>query len=89
MGHNYIDGIQFKIKIVIVNETYCLIGKNEHTDIILQMDEKEYWKLHNGELKENPCNIFQYLTIEKGKIDFRVQENVKKKNLNRFKLPKI
>ena len=53
------------------------------------MDEKEYWKLHNGELKENPCNIFQYLTIEKGKIGFRVQENVKKKDKNRVKLPKI
>ena len=35
MGHNFIDGIEFKIKIMIANKIYYLIGKNEYTKIVL------------------------------------------------------
>ena len=33
MGHDYIDGVKFKIKLIIANGTFHLIGTNEHTDI--------------------------------------------------------
>lgn len=72
MGHSIIDEVQFKIKIVISEQIYYLIAQNQHTKIVLEMPEEEYWALHYQEFEENPCNIFKYLQIEKGQISFRV-----------------
>ena len=48
MGHDYIDGVEFKIKLIISEGTYYLIAQNEHSKIILEMPEEEYWTLHYG-----------------------------------------
>jgi hypothetical protein len=70
-GVDQIDGIQFKIKIKLSREVYCLMAKNNHTKLLLEMNAKDYLGFHQRELLGNPCNIFKYLMIENNKLRFR------------------
>lgn len=39
------------------------------------MTQKDYMRLHNSELKGNPCNIFKYLEIMGNNVRFRSKDN--------------
>lgn len=37
MGHDFIDEVEFKIKLIISEGIYYLIAQNEHSKIVLEM----------------------------------------------------
>lgn len=47
-GSAKIDGIQFNIIIKVEKGVYRIEGKNEHTQLQLEMEADEYFKLHNS-----------------------------------------
>ena len=42
----------------------------------MQMAQGDYMKLHNHELKGNPCNIFKYLEIIGQNVVFRSKNKI-------------
>jgi hypothetical protein len=69
---DYIDGIQFKIKIKLGRDIYCLLAKNAHTKLMLELSAKEYMRLQEKYLNSNPCNILKYLSIENNLIKLKL-----------------
>jgi hypothetical protein len=68
-GIDYIDSIEFKIKIKLTKTTYYLFGKNSSTKVMMEMSYGDYMKVHLGELRGNPCNIFRLLQIRGDRLD--------------------
>lgn len=75
-GNDEIDGIPFKIKLILGSEYYYLFAKNHEVQIKMQMAQGDYMKLHNHELKGNPCNIFKYLEIIGQNVVFRSKNKI-------------
>lgn len=42
---------------------------------MVEMSYADYMKLHLGELRGNPCNIFRYLMINGNKIHLKLRNN--------------
>lgn len=40
---------------------------------MVEMTYADYMKLHLGELRGNPCNIFRFLAINEGKIQLKLR----------------
>lgn len=49
------------------------------------MSYTDYMRMHLGELKGNPCNIFRYLSIENNKIKLKLKSSPQKKAPNSLK----
>lgn len=58
----FIDGVRFKVKIVL-GEIYCLMAKNTHTKLRVEMARKEYLALSSRLLNHNPCNVLRYMSL--------------------------
>jgi hypothetical protein len=67
-GVDFIDGVQFKIKIKIEAGKYYLMAKNAHAKLMLEMGAQEYMKLHQSLFKGNPCGIFNHLKINDNQL---------------------
>lgn len=59
-----ICGVQFKIKVKLGREKYCLMAKNHFTKMMIEMPASEYLSLNHKLFKGNPTTIFKYLVIE-------------------------
>ena len=53
--------------------------------MMLEMSYTDYMRMHLGELKGNPCNIFRYLSIENNKIKLKLKSSPQKKAPNSLK----
>ena len=82
---DYIDSIEFKVKIKLSRTTYFLFAKNNQIKIMIEMSYSEYMKLNLSELKGNPCNIFPLLRIENNKVKFKLKGSSDKKKFYTFK----
>jgi hypothetical protein len=82
---DYIDNVEFKVKIKLSRTTYFLFAKNNHTKIMIEMSYQEYMKLNLSELKGNPCNIFPLLKMENNKVKFKLKGGLDKKKFYTFK----
>ena len=67
-GIDFIDSMEFKIKIKLTKTHYYLFAKNNHTKLMIEMSYADYMKLHLGELRGNPCCLFKYLQIKGERI---------------------
>lgn len=67
---DYIDGVRFKIKIVL-GEIYCLMAKNTHTKLRVEMSRKEYLALSSRLLSNNPCNVLRHISLGSDQILLR------------------
>ena len=63
-GIETIDSVEFKIKVKLTKTNYFLFAKNNHSKAMVEMSYNDYMKLHLGELRGNPCNIFRYLKLK-------------------------
>jgi hypothetical protein len=59
-----INEVQYKIKVKIGREKYCLMAKNNFTKLLMEMPVREYLSLNNTVFHGNPCAIFKYLVID-------------------------
>ena len=82
---DYIDNIEFKIKIKLSRTTYLLFAKNNHAKIMVEMSYSEYMRLNLAELKGNPCYILQFLKIENNKVKFKLKFGRDKSKFYTFK----
>lgn len=82
-GVDYIQGIQFKIKIKLSKQKYTLLAKNSQTKLMLEMDTPDYMRLHLSLFSSNPCKIFSYLIIQDNKL--KLSQDVGKKQSKSLK----
>lgn len=83
-GVDFIDGVQFKIKVKMDGNRYCLMGKNAHAKVLVEMAVQDYMQLHRGLFKSNPCAIFNYLTLNNNQIEFRIGGRKPPKSLQTY-----
>ena len=70
-GVDFIDGVQFKIKVKLGREKYCLMAKNNFTKMMIEMPTREYMTLNGNLFHGNPCAIFKHLTIEGNRLKLK------------------
>lgn len=83
-GVDFIDGVQFKIRVKIDEQRYCLMGKNAHAKVLVEMAAQEYLQLHRGLFKSNPCGIFNYLTLNNNRLELRIGNRKLPKSLQTY-----
>jgi hypothetical protein len=83
-GVDFIDGVQFKIKVKMNGERYCMMGKNAHAKVLVEMGAQEYMQLHRGLFKNNPCAIFNYLTLNNNRLELRMGTRKPPKSLQTY-----
>ena len=66
-----LDGVQFKIKVKLGREKYCLMAKNNFAKLMIEMPAKEYASLNNNVFHSNPCAIFKHLAIEGNRLKLK------------------
>ena len=60
--------MEYKVKIKLSKTHYHLFAKNHYTKVMIEMSYADYMKLHLGELRGNPCQIFKYLEVRKDRV---------------------
>ncbi len=70
-GVDFIDGVQFKIKVKLGREKYCLMAKNNFAKMMIEMPAREYGALDGNLFRGNPCAIFKHLSIEGNRLKLK------------------
>lgn len=52
-------------------EKYCLMAKNNHAKLLMEMPAKEYIDLNSNLFHDNPCAIFKHLAIEGNRLKLK------------------
>lgn len=60
------------------------MGKNAHAKVLVEMSTQEYMQLHRGLFKNNPCGIFNYLTINNNRLELRIGNRKPPKSLQTY-----
>jgi hypothetical protein len=62
-GVDFIDSVEFKIKIKLTKTHYYLFAKNTHAKVMVEMGVADYTRLQQTHLRGNPCHIFKMLIL--------------------------
>ena len=65
--------MECKVKIKLSKTHYHLFAKNHYTKVMVEMAYGDYMRLHLGELRGNPCQIFKYLEVKKDRVVLRMK----------------